>query len=397
MSCTFGASAINEGAVRSEIRNALINKKVTACPIAMRLAWHASGTFDKTSKTGGSNGATMRFAPESTDGANAGLSIVQDLLLPIREKHPEVSFADIWAYAGCVSIEETGGPKIPFKFGRTDSDGKDVPPNGRLPDASKGAAHLREVFYRMGFDDKEIVILSGGHTLGRCHKTRSGFDGPWTPDPLLFNNDYYKKLLESTWEERKWDGPKQYQDKETGKLMMLPTDLALIQDEKFRPYVEKYAKSQEEFFKDFAAAFSKLIHLGVPEPKEQPLTDKQKASAEFRDHCMHGSTERAKALASKADVHEAEPGSSRTALHKAVFWGHEEITRFLVQDLRLDVNAQDYEGDTALMEAAKFGHDKVAKTLLDGGAKKDLKNKAGKTALDLATQHGKAEIVKMLQ
>lgn len=27
------------------------------------------------------------------------------------------------------------------------------------------AAHLRAVFYRMGFSDKDIVALSGGHTL----------------------------------------------------------------------------------------------------------------------------------------------------------------------------------------------------------------------------------------
>ena len=26
-----------------------------------------------------------------------------------------------------------------------------VPENGRLPDASQGAAHLRDVFYRMGY------------------------------------------------------------------------------------------------------------------------------------------------------------------------------------------------------------------------------------------------------
>lgn len=39
----------------------------------------------------------------------------------------------------------------------------------QLPDASQGAEHLREVFYRMGFNDREIVALSGGHTLGRCH------------------------------------------------------------------------------------------------------------------------------------------------------------------------------------------------------------------------------------
>ena len=31
-------------------------------PIFIRLAWHAAGTYDKDTKTGGSNGATMRFA-----------------------------------------------------------------------------------------------------------------------------------------------------------------------------------------------------------------------------------------------------------------------------------------------------------------------------------------------
>jgi len=41
---------------------------------------------------------------------------------------------------------------------------------GRLPDASQGAQHLRDVFYRMGFDDEAIVALSGAHTLGRCHQ-----------------------------------------------------------------------------------------------------------------------------------------------------------------------------------------------------------------------------------
>ncbi len=60
---------------------------------------------------------------------------------------------------------------------------------GFLPDASQGADHLRKVFYRMGFNDKEIVALSGAHTLGRCHEVRSGFDGPWTHAPLRFDNE----------------------------------------------------------------------------------------------------------------------------------------------------------------------------------------------------------------
>lgn len=41
-------------------------------PTLVRLAWHASGTFSIFDKTGGSNGATMRFGPESNWGANAG-------------------------------------------------------------------------------------------------------------------------------------------------------------------------------------------------------------------------------------------------------------------------------------------------------------------------------------
>lgn len=55
-------------------------------PVLLRLAWHASGTFDKATGTGGSNGATMRFAPESDHGANAGLIAARDFLQPVKGK-----------------------------------------------------------------------------------------------------------------------------------------------------------------------------------------------------------------------------------------------------------------------------------------------------------------------
>jgi cytochrome c peroxidase len=48
----------------------------------------------------------------------------------------------------------------------------------------------------------------------------------------------------------------------SGKLMMLPSDLVLIQDEAFKVYVDLYAKDQKVFFKDFAIAFQKLEELG---------------------------------------------------------------------------------------------------------------------------------------
>ncbi len=53
-------------------------------PVLVRLAWHASGTYDAETKTGGSNGATMRFAPEADHGANAGLKAARDFLEPVK-------------------------------------------------------------------------------------------------------------------------------------------------------------------------------------------------------------------------------------------------------------------------------------------------------------------------
>ena len=119
----------------------------------------------------------------------------------------------------------------------------------------------------MGFNDQEIVALSGAHALGRCHADRSGFDGPWTFSPTVLTNDYYKLLLNEKWQWKKWDGPKQYEDKNTKSLMMLPADMALIQDKKFKAWIEKYAADNDLFFKDFSGVIVKLFELGVPFPE----------------------------------------------------------------------------------------------------------------------------------
>jgi len=106
------------------------------------------------------------------------------------------------------------------------------------------------------------VALSGAHALGRCHTTASGYDGPWTPLPTTFNNLYFALLNQVKWTPREWKGPYQYED-EGKKLMMLPTDLVLIQDAKFKKFVDLYAKDQSKFFADFSKAFNKLEELGT--------------------------------------------------------------------------------------------------------------------------------------
>ena len=61
--------------------------------------------------------------------------------------------------------------------------------------------------------------------------------------------------------------------------MMLPTDLALIEDAAFKPYVEAYAEDKDLFFQDFSDAFAKLIELGV-ERSERPYVPAEKKSDE---------------------------------------------------------------------------------------------------------------------
>ncbi|XP_048335321.2 L-ascorbate peroxidase 3-like isoform X1 [Ziziphus jujuba] len=230
---------------RRDLR-ALISSKQCA-PIMLRLAWHDAGTYDAKAKTGGPNGS-IRNVEELNQSANNGLKIAVDLCEEVKAKHPKITYADLYQLAGIVAVEVTGGPSIDFVPGRKDSDAS--PDEGRLPDAEQGPSHLRNVFYRMGLSDRDIVALSGGHTLGRAHKDRSGFDGPWTKEPLKFDNSYFKELLKG----------------ETKGLLKLPTDKALIEDPKFRIYVEQYAKDEDVFFTDYAASHKKLSELGFTPP-----------------------------------------------------------------------------------------------------------------------------------
>ncbi|KAI1472633.1 heme peroxidase [Daldinia caldariorum] len=253
----------------------------SAGPVLVRLAWHSAGTYCAATNTGGSNGAGMRYEKEGGDPANAGLQHARAFLEPLKARFPWITYADLWTLAAVVAIREMGGPDVAWRGGRTDfADDSKVPPRGRLPDGAQGAAHLRAVFHRMGFDDREIVALSGAHNLGRCHADRSGFHGKWVNNPTRFSNQYYKLLLANDWKtttlpngvtqfayvEEDDDGEDATAEENGEKpegLMMLPTDMALLSDPGFRPWVERYAADKDLFFEHFAGVFAKLFELGI--------------------------------------------------------------------------------------------------------------------------------------
>jgi cytochrome c peroxidase len=266
----------------------------------------------------------MRFAGgyESRDPENAGLAAARAFLEPIKLKYPSVSYSDLWILASYVGLEHTGGPVIPFVSGRVDH----IDPSywsrtgmsyGRLPAAEKYCCphlddsnvsssidpstgtvrgweglctHVRnEVFYRMGFDDREIVsLLCGGHVYGRCHANASGYAGAWVENPTRFSNEYAADMIEDDWtlvsNGDKWligmgaeelipaPGKRQFVNKVPGRIvedggdganqMMLLSDMILKWDPTFRHYLEMYAEDEELLKSDFGAAFKKLTELG---------------------------------------------------------------------------------------------------------------------------------------
>ena len=65
--------------------------------------------------------------------------------------------------------------------------------------------------------------------------------------------------------------------------------------------------------------------------------------------------------------------------------------------VKADVNKADNSGWTPLMGASMMGHVEIVKLLLAAGARKDKITISDKTALALATQRGRHEIVQLLQ
>nr|AAC28102.1 ascorbate peroxidase [Mesembryanthemum crystallinum] len=228
-----------EGA-RKELRTIISTKQ--CAPLMLRLSFHDAGTYDAKTKKGGPNG-TVRF--ELNNPANNGIKTAVDLVEQVKVKHPKVTYADLYQLAGVVAVEVTGGPVINFVPGRPDVQQVD---SGSLPLPSGDANHLREVFHRMGLSDRDIVVLSGAHTLGRANRDRSGVDGPFTKNPLKFDNSYYVELLKG----------------DTPELVKFNTDKVLLQDPTFRKYVQLYAKDEKAFLTHYAESHKKMSELGKP-------------------------------------------------------------------------------------------------------------------------------------
>ncbi|XAR70973.1 L-ascorbate peroxidase [Bertholletia excelsa] len=224
--------------IKEEIRKVLSKGKA---PGVLRLAFHDAGTFEIDENSGGMNGSIVYELdrPENT-GLQKPLKILEKAKTEVDAIRP-VSWADIIALAGAEAVSLCGGPSIPLRLGRIDSMVADA--EGKLPQESLDAFGLKRCFQRKGFSTRELVALSGAHTLGS-----KGFG-----NPTVFDNSYFKILLEKPW----------LSSAGMSSMIGLPSDRALVEDDECSRWISKYADNQNLFFEDFKNAYIKLVNSGA--------------------------------------------------------------------------------------------------------------------------------------
>lgn len=88
--------------------------------------------------------------------------------------------------------------------------------------------------------------------------------------------------------------------------------------------------------------------------------------------------------------------NDRTALHFAAREGQTEVCKYLLEEMKHDVNVKDADGETPLIHAARQGHTTTVSYLLEHGADPAISSDLGATALHHAAGVGNIELIKLL-
>ncbi|KAK7391519.1 hypothetical protein VNO78_19935 [Psophocarpus tetragonolobus] len=187
-----------------------------------------------------------------------------------------VSCSDILAQATRDLVKMVGGPFYPVRLGRKDSLESDAAKvNASLPVPSMSMDEIMEKFTKKGFNVREMVALTGAHTIGFTHCKEFinriyNFSSTSDADPLMhpklvaglrsvcqnYTQDPSMAAFNDVRSPGKFDNA-YYQNVLKG-LGLLTSDSILGIDPRTKPLVQLYANDQQAFFNDFAAAMEKL-------------------------------------------------------------------------------------------------------------------------------------------
>jgi catalase-peroxidase len=259
-------------------------------------AWASAATFRGSDKRGGANGARIRLAPQKDWEANqpAELAKVLQTLEAIQTEFnaaqsggKKVSLADLIVLGGCAAVEEAAKKaghdvKVPFSPGRMDASQEQTDVHSfdvleptadgfrnyiRKEHEGSAAGLLVDRANLLKLTAPEMTVLIGGLRVLNANFGQSEH-GVFTKRPGTLTNDFFVNLLDmnTKWQKSaKSEGVLEGRDRATGEIKWTGTvvDLVFGSNSQLRALAEVYASSdgQQEFVRDFVAAWSKVMNL----------------------------------------------------------------------------------------------------------------------------------------
>jgi catalase-peroxidase len=256
------------------------------------VAWASASTFRGSDKRGGANGARIRLAPQKDWESNQPVQLAQVLgvLNTLQSEFnakqldgKKVSLADLIVLAGNAAVEAAAARAgQPLEVaGRTDASEEqtDVESFDVLEPKADGfrnycRAGLEEAVAELLVDKAQLlnltapemtVLIGGLRSLNA--NVGSSAQGVFTKRAGTLSNDFFVHLLDMNvkWTKASAPGAFEGRDRATGALVWTATvaDLVFGSNAQLRAVAEVYASSdaQQVFVRDFAAAWSKVMHL----------------------------------------------------------------------------------------------------------------------------------------
>ncbi|KAG6545811.1 hypothetical protein Mapa_012772 [Marchantia paleacea] len=192
-----------------------------------------------------------------------------------------VSCADILALVARDATVKVGGWSWPVFLGRIDGAGSFADEvNGSLPERRDNFTKLVETFAKVGLDAKDMIILSGGHSIGQVHcgaffERLYNFEGQNITDPSM--DPEFAEMLKVQCPQTKPFGfmaldasngtfdSTYYLDLLTNKGL-LESDVTLLSDPLGVEYAIKAVQDPNTFLFDFGIAMIKMGNIPSVDP-----------------------------------------------------------------------------------------------------------------------------------
>ncbi|KAI3447842.1 hypothetical protein Pfo_004507 [Paulownia fortunei] len=201
-------------------------------------------------------------------------------------KRPVVSCADILAVAARDSVVALGGPKWKVRLGRRDSTtANKAEANTSIPSPFMNLPQLLNSFENQGLKSKDLVVLSGAHTLGfsQCRLFRSRIHND-TADEIAVGFARRQRVAcpqsgsdsnLATLDQTPAQFDSRYFDNLVLKRGLLKSDQVLFSGGETDDLVKKYSENYGVFWRDFARSMIRMANI-------RPLTGDK---GEIRANC----------------------------------------------------------------------------------------------------------------